>query len=99
MFGEPETNIRSSDRILSLEVIDGKQAKSSTGLIDTRLFTGDQQLHLKMDPQTTLWYFQYSNSAILPGQLQGRFTSFKPAMKHAEDYFKKRNVRITRVDD
>lgn len=92
------TEMRSKDRILSLSVIDGERAKSSTGMTDSRLFTGEQQLHLKMDPETCLWYFQQSNG-ILPGGLQGRFTGFKAGLKHAEDYYQKRNIRITRVDD
>ena len=94
-----ETNIRSSDRILSLEVIDGKLAKNSIGLVDSRLFTGDQQLHLKMDPQTTLWYFQYTNNGLLPEPLKGQFTGFKPALKFAESYFNKRNIKITQIKD
>lgn len=90
-----ETNVRSTDRILSLSVIDGTLPKSSTGQTDTRLFTGEQQLRLKMDPETCLWYFQYSNNGLLPGGLQGRYTGFKAGIKAAEDYFRKRNVKIT----
>jgi len=96
---EVETNIRSKDRILSLSVIDGTLPKSSTGQTDTRLFTGGQQLHLKMDPQSSLWYFQYSNNGLLPGGLTGRYTGFKAGIKAAEDYFRKRNVKVTEVKD
>lgn len=92
-------NVRSTDRILSLSVIDGEKPKSSTGLVDTRLFTGDQQLHLKMDHQTCLWYFQYSNNGMLPEALQGRYTGFKAGIKFAEDYFRKRNIKITEIKD
>lgn len=92
------TEIRSKDRILSLGVIDGEKAKSSTGMTDSRLFTGEQQLHLKMDPETCLWYFQQS-AGILPGGLEGKFTGFKAGIKHAEEYYRKRNIRITRIDD
>jgi len=95
----PETNVRSTDRIISLEVIDGEKAKSSTGGTDTRLFTGEQQLRLKMDPQTCLWYFQYSNNGLLPGGLQGNFTGFKAGLKHAESYFLRRNIRIKEQKD
>lgn len=93
------TETKSRDRVLDLEVIDGEKAKSSTGLVDTRLFTGGQQLLLKMDPQTCLWYFQYSNNGILPPALTGRYTGFKAGLKFAEDYFRKRNVKITQVHD
>lgn len=94
-----DTNIRSSDRVLTLKPIDAKAAKSSTGLMDPRLFTGEQQLHLTMDTQTMLWNFRYSNNGVLPEPLKSRFTSFRMAYKHAEDYFKKRNIQITEVHD
>lgn len=91
--------VRSTDRILSLAVIDGEKAKAATGLVDTRLFTGGQKLHLKMDSQTSLWYFQYSNNGLLPEALQGRYTGFKAGIKFAEDYFRKRNIKITEIKD
>jgi hypothetical protein len=95
----PETNLRSLDRILSLAVIDNKLAKSSTGLTDSRLFTGKQQLHITMDPQTNLWSFRYTQNALLPEGLQGQFTSFTKAYDHAASYFLRRNIRITEVKD
>lgn len=94
-----EPVVRSTDRVLSLEVIDGLAPKGSTGLLDTRLFTGEQKLVLKMDPQTCLWHFQYSNNGILPEALKGRYTGFRPAIKFAENYFKSRNVRIKEIKD
>lgn len=93
------TNVRSMDRVLSLEVVDGKKPLSSTGLIDTRLFNGAQQLHLKMDPQTCLWSFQYSNPGLLPEALKGHYTGFKAGIKFAEQYFKSRNIRIKEIKD
>jgi len=99
MYTQPETNVRSTDRIISLEVMDGKKALSSTGLVDRRLFTGEQQLRLKMDPQTCMWYFQYTQNGLLPEGLQGQFTGFKAGLKHAESYFGRRNIKITDVKD
>lgn len=95
----PETNIRSFDRILSLSVIDNKAPKATTGLIDRRLFSGEQQLHLAMDIQTNLWSFRYSSNTPLPEPLQGHFTSFTKGFEHAKNYFNKRNVEITEVKD
>ncbi len=92
-------NVRSTDRIISLSVIDGEKPKSSTGLVDTRLFTGEQQLRLKMDPQTCLWKFQYTNNGMLPEGLQGQYTGFKAGIKAAEQYFLKRNIKITEIKD
>ena len=95
----PENPMRSTDRVLKLAVIDGKQAKSSTGLVDTRIFTGKQDLHVIMDVQSNLWSFQYSNNGLLPDALKGRFTSFSKAYDFAEGYFKRRNIAITEVID
>lgn len=93
------TNIRSTDRVLTLEPIDDKPILSTSGHPDKRIFTGDQQLHIKMDPETCLWYFQYSGPGLLPGGLEGRYTGFKAAIKFAEMYYKKRNIRIKEVKD
>jgi hypothetical protein len=95
----PETNMRSTDRILKLEVIDGTKAKRSTGIVDPNLFTGKQDIHLKMDPETNLWSFQYSNQGLLPPPLKGQFTTFSKGYDHAARYFEKRNIRIVEVKD
>ena len=95
----PVGNMKSTDRVLKLAVIDGKAAKSSTGLVDTRIFTGKQDLHVKMDISSNLWSFQYSNNGLLPDALKGQFTSFSKAYDFAEGYFKRRNIEITEVID
>lgn len=99
MYTLPETNLRSSDRVLELAPIEGKTALDIRGQADKRLFTGEQKLHVKMDPNTTLWYFQWEQNGVLPGGLKGQFTGFKAAIKHAEDYFFHRNIKVTRVVD
>lgn len=93
------SNVRSKDRILMLEKMEGKTPLSSSGLLDNRLFTGEQNLVLKMDPETCLWSFQYTNNGLLPEGLKGKFTGFKAGLKHAEGYFKRRNVNIVEVKD
>lgn len=95
----PETNIRSSTRILMLAPVEGKSVKNNIGLVDNRMFTGKQNLVVKMDPQTNLWSFMYTNKGLLPGALEGQFTSFSKAYEHAEGYFKRRNIQITEVKD
>ena len=99
MSSGPENNLRSFDRILKLEVMDNKKAKASTGLVDTRLFSGGQDLHLSMDIQTNLWSFRYSNNGLLPDPLKGQFTSFTKGYDLAKSYFEKRNIKITEVKD
>lgn len=91
--------MRSSDRVLELAPMEGKKALDTNGMADPRLFTGEQKLHLKMDPSSCLWYFQWENAGILPGALKGKYTGFKSGIKFAEDYFKKRNIQITQVRD
>jgi hypothetical protein len=51
-----------------------------------------------MDPATTFWYFQYEDG-LLPLPMKERFTSFKAAKKHAENYYKTRNTEIKEVID
>lgn len=97
----PESKMRSPDRILKLELIDGKKPLNSLGVVDPRLFKeGDDcnRIHLIMDLETTLWTMKY-DKGMIPGALEGMFTSFKKAYEHAENYFKKRNIKITQVLD
>lgn len=99
MHVEPETNNRSTDRVLELSPIEGKAALNTSGQPDKRLFTGEQKLHIKMDPQTCLWYCQWEQNGLLPDGLKGTFTGFKSAIKHVEGYFLRRNIKVTKVID
>lgn len=94
----PESKMRSPDRILVLKVIDGKAPVASTGLVDKRLFTGENNLHAVMDTQTTLWTVKYDNGG-LPEPLKQQFTSFGSLLKYVSAYFRKRNVEIVEVKD
>ena len=86
----------STDRIMVLEVIDGKKPISNIGLVDPRLFTGENKLHAVKDPQTNLWNFKYEYG-VLPPQLKGQYTGFNQLKKVCEDYFEKRNMRLKEV--
>lgn len=100
MYTLPEVgNLRSSDRVLELAPMEGMSPLNNQGLVDKRLFTGEQKLHVKMDPSTCLWYFQWEHNGVIPGGLKGQFTGFKSALKHAENYFRQRNVQVTKVVD
>lgn len=99
MHNMPETNLRSLDRVLELAPIEGKSPLNSLGTADKRLFTGEQKLHVKMDPSSTLWYFQWEQNGVLPAGLRGHFTGANQAIKHAEAYFFARNVKVTKVND
>lgn len=89
---------RKSDRILVLRPIDGTKPKSSTGLVDPRLFNGTNALHAIQDPRTCNWYFKYEQGG-LPEPLKQRFTSFNLALEHARVYYKSRNTQIVEVID
>lgn len=95
----PESNLRSFTRTLVLKPIEGQKPLATSGLPDPRLFSGEQGVKIMMDPQTCLWQFQYTNKGILPEALKGVFTSFNAAYRHAENYFQKRNVKVTAVRD
>src|ERR1044072_5349874 len=89
--------MRNSKRIFVLEAIDGKQTNTS-GTVDKRLFTGENNLNAIMDEQTCLWSLRY-DAGIVPEPLQQKFTSFKKAKDFVEGYFKRRNVRIKDIID
>jgi len=90
-------NTASSDRVIKLEVIDDKLPKTSTGMVDTSLFTGENNLHARINPQTMMWTVHYEKGAV-PGSLkEQRWTSFAKLYKDLELYFKDRNIKITEV--
>lgn len=95
-----ESKMRSPDRILMLEQIEGKTAKQSSGsMIDPSLFKeGGNRLHCVMDPETCLWTFKYEKGMV-PPMLKGSWTGFRAAKKYAEDYFGNRNIRVSEVKD
>lgn len=95
----PESNLRSPDRILKLEIIDGTKPKSASGMVDSRLFQGDDnRIHIVMDLETSLWSVRYDKGHIPPA-LSGQYTGFKQAYDHVKKYFETRNIRITQVID
>ena len=97
----PESKMRSSDRIFRLEIMEGKKPTTVQGILDPRLFKEGEdanRLHCVMDLETSLWSFKYDKGAI-PAALQGRFTGLKQAKDHAENYFAKRNVKISQIID
>ncbi len=89
---------QSHDIIIELQAIEGKATLDSMGLVDQRLFTGENKLHAKMDTQSCLWHCEYDNG-MLPQPLKQRFTSFNRLLNFVGDYFKRRNIEILRVVD
>jgi hypothetical protein len=91
------TLMAKNDRIFELEIIDNTQPKSSTGMTDTRLFKGGNKLHIKKDSETNFWSFFY-DEGVTPQPLQCNFTNFTTALRHAEVYYKTRNLKIKEID-
>lgn len=91
------SNLSSIDRIIKLEIIDDKLPKTSTGMVDRNLFTGENNIHARIDPQTMMWDLHYEKGAI-PGALkEQKWTSFSKLYKDLELYFNNRNIKITEV--
>ena len=94
---ESDHNIK-NERTIVLKVKEGKTAVSSTGLLDGRLFTNENNLKAVMDTSTCLWSFKY-DSGIVPAPMKGKWTSFSKMMEWAKGYFDRRNVEIVNVLD
>ena len=95
---QENSKMRSTDRVLVLREIPGQKVRATSGLVDPRLFKGENTLHVFMDSATCLWYFKY-DFGVLPQQLKQGFTSFSRALEHARSYFKLRHIEITEVKD
>lgn len=99
MFSLEEINsdrMHSDDRILVLEVIDGKKPLSSIGMVDPRLFKGGNKLHAIRDPNDNLWYVRYEAGG-LQEPLKQKWTRFSLLLAFCRDYFEKRNLTIKEV--
>lgn len=93
-----KTKERSEDRILVLRQIEGQNTLSSSGLIDNRLFKGENRLHGVRNPIDNLWYMKYDTGGI-PDPLKQKFTSFADLYRLAKGYFEKRGIEIVEVID
>ena len=98
-MGVVDSKNRNTDVILKLKIKEGaKGATNSQGLLDNRLFKGENNIHLMVDPQYMHYFFKY-DSGGLPEPFRQRFTSYDKAFNFAKAYFDKRNVEIAEVLD
>lgn len=95
---DPKANskLNSDDRVFVLELIDKKAPLSTTGLMDRRLFSGENRLHAVKESQYNLWHVKYEHGTI-PEPLQQKFTTFSQLLKYITDYFRKRNIELKEV--
>jgi hypothetical protein len=84
------------DRIIILKPEPGKTVKNGLGLVDPRLFTGENKLHALKESVSGLWYLKYEAGGV-PGALKQKWTGYNALLRATEDYFKKRNIRIESV--
>jgi len=95
---ERQGTMRNTDRIIVLKLIDTSAKQSKTGSIDTRILTGDNKLHAKMDPTSCFWSLSYEHGFV-PDPLKQQFTSFAMLLKFIKEYFRKRNIEVTEIID
>lgn len=92
-----KAKMKADDRILKLGSIDGRPLNSA-GLLDTRLFKGENNLHAIRDPYTSLWSLRY-DTGNLPPALKLKFTGFNKLHDYVTNYLKGRNVKIEKIID
>ena len=85
------------ERIFVLEPVDGKP-KNVIGIVDPRLFNGENNLVAVKDIETCMWTLRYQKG-ILPNELKQTFTSFSALTKYVTHYYKTRNIRIKEIKD
>lgn len=90
--------MRSYDRIILLEPMEGKEVISSTGKVDPRLFNGGNRLHAVYNVNTGLWDLKVENGSIAGG-LQGSFSEFETLLNYVTSYFNRRNINVIGVQD
>src|SRR5690349_2629341 len=98
IFSDENEKVRKNDRVIILGPVEGKKAVSSTGIVDTRLFTGENKLHAVRDPQSSLWRMKYEMGSV-PDELRQSFTNFEKLLAFAKTYYAKRNIEIKEVID
>jgi hypothetical protein len=91
--------MHSEHRIIHIRPMNnGKSTLNSSGMVDNRLFTGENKLHATYIDHSGMWKLHYDIGAI-PGGLQMQFTTLQELLTHVRSYFKKRNVEVVDVVD
>lgn len=85
-----------SDKTLVVKPIEGVKPRSTTGLVDNRIFTGKANVHAVRDTQTNLWSVHYAQG-ILPQPLRQKFTRYEDLYDFVNGYFKRRGLYIAEV--
>lgn len=98
LLDEDHPKLRKETVEIVLRPVDGKVPRTNTGLVDPEVFTGENKLILSMNTSNLLWSFRYTKGGV-PAPLKQRFTNFDSAIKFAEQYYGKRNIKIAEIKD
>lgn len=90
--------VKSNDRYVILKQMEGKPSLNSSGMVDKRLFSGENKLHVILDPQEGLWSVKFEKG-LTPGHLDQKFTTFRKAVDTIVQYYRKRNIEIDKIID
>lgn len=83
-------------RKLQITPLEGQTVTTSKGMVDPRLWKGENELYAEMDNTTCMWRLRYKHG-MLPPQIQGTYTNFDKAFKAATKYYSTRGLEVTRV--
>jgi hypothetical protein len=93
-----KTTLAKTDRVFTLTPRPGEKTLTESGLVDNRLFKGENRLHAIMDSPTCHWFMKYEKGG-LPEPLKGRYTSFPKLVEAATHYFNSRGVDVKEILD
>ena len=89
---------RKTDRIIVVKPKAGQKPMSSTGLVDPRIFTGENKLHAIKSEQNNLWSLKLEAGGLAE-PLKQKFSNFPTLLNFVRQYFEKRNLEVTEVID
>jgi hypothetical protein len=94
--GNYSTNVLSNDRTIKLKVKDGMKPETATGVVDNRLFKGENALHA-VRQETGLWKLRIEHGSLPPVLADSQWTKFQGVVDAVETYFGKRNIEIAEI--
>jgi len=93
-----KAKMNSDDRVIVIKPMEGKNVLSSTGMVDNRLFSGENKLHGIWDNVRGNWYLKYEIGGLPEGLRDNRFTTFSELLNYTKEYFRKRNIEVVSVE-
>lgn len=91
-----KSKMHSDTRVFVLKPMEGRSPLTSSGAVDKRLFSGENNLVAVRDIDKGMWVLRYLKSS-LPAGLDVQFTEFNQLVAFVKQYFLKRNVEVTDI--